>query len=136
MNFNMLSVIPYLSADTMLDAIALRVSKKRGLSPLKVVVPSVYFRDWLQIQIARRFGICMGLEFSMPQDFVAEVFRVAGVQKAEVWSKRRLEWSVFERGQNFPGVGNTATVRDRFAMSRLVADRLDQYGHFRPEMLS
>ena len=78
----------------------------------------------------------MGLEFSMPQDFVAEVFRVAGVQKAEVWSKRRLEWSVFERGQNFPGVGNTATVRDRFAMSRLVADRLDQYGHFRPEMLS
>jgi len=55
---------------------------------VKVVVPSVYFRDWLQIKLARKFGICMGFEFSMPQDFVNEVFVAAGFPKTGEWSKR------------------------------------------------
>jgi exonuclease V gamma subunit len=53
------------------------------LEPLRIVVPSVHFRDWLQVQIARRFGICMGFEFSMPKDFVVDVFRAAGISRAE-----------------------------------------------------
>jgi len=131
------SVFPYTSADKLLEELISQISGKLSESPLKpvkVVVPSVYFRDWLQVQLARKLGICMGLEFSMPQDFVKEVFAVADIPKARKWSKRCLEWSVFEHGQNFPGVGAAASVRDRFAMARLVADRLDQYGHFRPEM--
>ena len=134
----MFSVFPYTSADELLEELVSHLSEKREnnpLTPLKVVVPSVHFRDWLQIKLARKFGICMGIEFSMPQDFVTEVFAAAGIKKAGEWSKRCLEWSVFEHGQNFPGVGAAASVRDRFAMARLVADRLDQYGHFRPEML-
>ena len=134
----MLSVFPDTSADELLENLVSHLSEKRAKSPLtpvKVVVPSVYFRDWLQIKLARKFGICMGIEFSMPQDFVTEVFAAAGIKKAGEWSKRCLEWSVFEHGQNFPGVGADASVRDRFAMAKLVADRLDQYGHFRPEML-
>jgi exodeoxyribonuclease V gamma subunit len=134
----MFSVCPYTSADELLEELVSHLSEKREnnpLTPLKVVVPSVHFRDWLQIKLARKFCICMGFEFSMPQDFVTEVFAEAGIKKAGEWSKRRLEWSVFEHGQNFPGVGADASVRDRFAMARLVADRLDQYGHFRPEML-
>jgi exodeoxyribonuclease V gamma subunit len=133
----MFSVFPYTSADELLEELVSHLSEKREnnpLTPLKVVVPSVHFRDWLQIKLARKFGICMGFEFSMPQDFVTEVFAAAGIKKAGEWSKRRLEWSVFEHGRNFPGVGAAASVRDRFAMARLVADRLDQYGHFRPEM--
>ena len=133
----MFSVCPYTSADELLEELVSHLSEKREnnpLTPLKVVVPSVHFRDWLQIKLARKFGICMGIEFSMPQDFVTEVFAEAGIKKAGEWSKRRLEWSVFEHGRNFPGVGADASVRDRFAMARLVADRLDQYGHFRPEM--
>ena len=133
----MSSVFPYTSADDLLEELVSHLSEKREsnpLTPLKVVVPSVHFRDWLQIKLARELGICMGIEFSMPQDFVTEVFEVADIPMAREWSKRRLEWSVFEQGQNFPGVGAAASVRDRFAMARLVADRLDQYGHFRPEM--
>ena len=131
------SVFPYTSANDLLEELVSHLSEKRAnspLTPLKVVVPSVHFRDWLQIQLARELGICMGIEFSMPQDFVTEVFAVADIPKARKWSKRCLEWLVFEHGQNFPGVGAAASVRDRFAMARLVADRLDQYGHFRPEM--
>lgn len=134
----MLSIFPYSSADDLLEDLISHLSGKREgnpLAPLKVVVPSVHFRDWLQIKLARELGICMGFEFSTPQIFVNEVFEAAGIKKAVEWSKRRLEWSVFEHGRNFPGVGPDASVRDRFAMARLVADRLDQYGHFRPEML-
>jgi exodeoxyribonuclease V gamma subunit len=78
----------------------------------------------------------MGLEFSMPQDLVKEVFAAAHIQKASKWSKRHLEWSVFEHGLGIPGLDTHSSVRDRFAMSCAVADRLDQYAHFRPEMLS
>ena len=133
----MLSIFPDTSADDLLENLVSHLSENRAnspLTPVKVVVPSVYFRDWLQIKLARKFGICMGFEFSMPQDFVNEVFVAAGIPKTGEWSKRCLEWSVFEHGQNFPGFGAEATVRDRFAMARLIADRLDQYGHFRPEM--
>ena len=133
----MSSVFPYTSANDLLEELVSHLSEKRDsnpLTPLKVVVPSVHFRDWLQIKLARKLGICMGIEFSMPQDFVTEVFAVADIPMFCEWSKRRLEWSVFEHGQNFPGVGAASSVRDRFAMARLVADRLDQYGHFRPEM--
>jgi exodeoxyribonuclease V gamma subunit len=133
----MLSVFPYTSANSLLEELVSHLSENREnnpLTPLNVVVPSVHFRDWLQIELARKLGICMGLEFSMAQDFVTEVFKIADNLEAREWSKRCLEWSVFEHGQNFPGVGAAASVRDRFAMARLVADRLDQYGHFRPEM--
>jgi exodeoxyribonuclease V gamma subunit len=133
------SVFPYTSANKLLEELISQISGKLSESPLKpvkVVVPSVYFRDWLQVQLARRLGICMGLEFSMPQDFVKEVFAAADIQKASKWSKRHLEWSVFEHGLGIPGLDAQSSVRDRFAMSCAVADRLDQYAHFRPEMLS
>jgi exodeoxyribonuclease V gamma subunit len=132
------SVFPYTNADELLEKICNQIShrvRNGRLEALKIVVPSVYFRNWLQIGIARRMGICMGLVFSMPQDFVKEVFEAAGIQKAGEWSKRRLEWSVFEHCEGFPGVDAKAAARDRFAMARSVADRLDQYAHFRPEMI-
>jgi exodeoxyribonuclease V gamma subunit len=135
----MLSVFPYTSADKLLEELVSQISGKLSASPLrrlKVVVPSVYFRNWLQVQLARKLGICMGLEFYIPQDFIKEVFEIAGIAKAGEWTKRRLEWSVFEHGQGIPGFVSHSSVRDRFAMSCAVADRLDQYAHFRPEMLS
>ncbi|MFM8983355.1 MAG: exodeoxyribonuclease V subunit gamma [Spartobacteria bacterium] len=109
-----------------------------GLQPLRLVVPSVHFRDWLQLQIARRFGICMGFEFSMPQDFVVEVFRAAGIERAADWTKRHLEWAILEKicasPKILPLLPENASIRNRFAMARAVADRFDQYAHFRPEM--
>jgi exodeoxyribonuclease V alpha subunit len=92
------TVIPYASQDLLFEGLAEGIQNRpTSLQPLRLVVPSVHFRDWLQIQIARRFGICMGLEFSMPQDFVVEVFRAAGIEKAAEWSKRRLEWAILEK---------------------------------------
>lgn len=72
-----LSVTPYTDHWGLLDSLLKSLAdRRRDLVPMRLVVPSVHFRDWLQVQIAKRLGICMGLEFSMPQDFVVEVFRM------------------------------------------------------------
>jgi len=51
-------------------------SHRRGLEPLRLVVPSVHLRNWLQIQIARRLGLCMGFEFSMLKEFMVGGIRM------------------------------------------------------------
>lgn len=134
------TVSPYPGQDCLFEGLADAIGKKPGgLQPLRLVVPSVHFRDWLQVRAARRFGICMGLEFSTPQEFVVEVFRAAGIERAADWAKRRLEWAILEKASGNPAllplVPGDASVRDRFAVARAVADRFDQYAHFRPEML-
>jgi len=129
-----------MSQESLFEGLAKCIQERaKGLVPLRLVVPSVHFRDWLQIQIARRFGICMGFEFFTPQDFVVEVFRAAGIERAADWTKRHLEWAILEKicanPKALPLLPEKATIRDRFAMARAVADRFDQYAHFRPEML-
>ena len=135
-----IEVVPYSSHETLFQGLASRLEKTpRGAVPVRMVVPSVHFRDWLQIGIARRFGICMGFEFFMPGDFVEEVFRAAGIDRAAEWSKRRLVWSIWELAALNPALlppwAEGISLRDRFAMARTLADRFDQYAHFRPEML-
>lgn len=135
-----MKVIPYTNQTSLFEGLVTALPNSCGvLETRRLVVPSVYFRDWLQIQITRRFGVCMGFEFSMPQDFVVEVFREAGIEKAEDWTKGRLEWEILEgmAGDStlVPLMPLGASPRDRFAMARAVADRIDQYAHFRPEML-
>ena len=99
-----------------------------------VVVPSLTFGDYVQGRIADRFGICMGLEFLMPQEFV---HRAVGPGRNSPWSKRRLVWRVLPHVAEYSGqlgVGDPSP-RDRFALAGLLADRIDQYGHFRPELI-
>ncbi|MEI6034433.1 MAG: exodeoxyribonuclease V subunit gamma [Verrucomicrobiae bacterium] len=99
-----------------------------------VVIPSLSFADHLQRRMADRFGICMGLEFLMPQDFI---HRAVGPGADSPWSKRQLLWKVLPHVADYAehlGM-KSSSPRDRFALAGLLADRLDQYGHFRPEMI-
>lgn len=99
-----------------------------------VVVPSLTFSDALQSGIADRFGLCMGMEFLMPQDFV---HRAVGPGPESPWAKGRLVWKVLPHVAAYAGRLGVAdpSPRDRFALAGLLADRIDQYGHFRPEMI-
>jgi exodeoxyribonuclease V gamma subunit len=133
-------ISPFLSFESLLQNLTDGLRKMpRGLTPYRVVVPSVHLRDWIQIQIAKRLGICMGFQFSTPQDFVLEVFRTAGIPRAEHWMKRHMEWAILEgasaNASLLPAMPPGCSVRDRFAMARAVADRFDQYAHYRPEMI-
>lgn len=107
----------------------------QSLSPLPVIVPSLPFRDQLQRAIADRVGVCMGYEFLTPQTWI---HRVIGPGDSSPWAPDRLVWRVFSRAAEFEarlGI-SSPSPRERFALAREVANRLDQYMHYRPEMLA
>ncbi len=79
----------------------------------------------------------MGLDFIMPQTFLERALAAGGKSNSELWSKRQLTWRILPRIDEYSvelGVHNPSD-RDRLAMAELIADRFDQYGHFRPEMI-
>lgn len=104
--------------------------------PQTMVVPSVAFKDHLQTGIAQERGICMGLDLPTAAVFVA---RVTEKKDDSPWSKENLEWRILPHARDFAeqlGVDPAnASTRELFAVSSLLADQLDQYGHFRPEMI-
>ncbi|MCC5807891.1 MAG: exodeoxyribonuclease V subunit gamma [Opitutales bacterium] len=100
-----------------------------------VVVPSLAFADQLQRRMADRHGLSMGLEWLTPQEFI---HRAVGPGEASPWSQRRLVWHLLPHVADFTealGVEDPSP-RDRFALAAMLADRLDQYGHYRPEMIA
>lgn len=102
--------------------------------PQPIVIPSIPFSDYLQLRIAHRFGVCMGLDFLTSRDFI---FRALGQRGEEAWSRRFLTWRLLPHMADHAALlgVNDPTTRDRFALAEMVADRFDQYGHFRPEMI-
>jgi exodeoxyribonuclease V gamma subunit len=132
-----LRIVPHESFEGLLDALCKEIGA-RPLSPRPhpVVVPSVAFKDDLQLGIADRRGICMGLNFLTSAVFAT---RVTAQRDDSPWSKERLAWRILPHAEKFAeqlGVDVAeATPREMFAVSSLLADQLDQYGHFRPEMI-
>ena len=108
-------------------------ARRDGPLPVPVVVPSIQFSDHLQLRIAEEQGVCMGFDFLTPQGFIA---RAAGLGNNS-WSKERLCWRILPHVAGYAadlGVRDPSP-RDRFALAGLLADRFDQYGHFRPEII-
>lgn len=107
-----------------------------ALRPYPVVIPSIPFSDHLQLAIAEKFGICMGMEFLTPSGFLS---RLTGREMASPWSRDQLAWRILPHARDYArqlGIDpDGASARDLFAVSELLADRLDQYGHFRPEII-
>jgi exodeoxyribonuclease V gamma subunit len=127
------SVFPHQDFESLLAALP-SPGNPKGPALQPVVVPSLTFGDYIQGRIADRFGICMGMEFLMPQDFV---HRAVGPGQNSPWSKRRLVWRVLPHVAAYSSQLGISDVspRDRFALAGLLADRIDQYGHFRPELI-
>ena len=84
------SIFPHQDFESLLAALP-SPGNPKGPALQPVVVPSLTFGDYIQGRIADRFGICMGMEFLMPQDFV---HRAVGPGQNSPWSKRRLVWRV------------------------------------------
>lgn len=139
----MTAIHPCHDLETLLGELLAALARQRGESPkpVTVVVPSVHLREWLQLAIARRTGICMGLEFPMPGDFINKALALAqksGKRPGNPWSKERLTWRILPHVGSFArqlGLPEEAAPREQLAAAALVADQLDQYGHFRPELI-
>ena len=105
----------------------------QSFSPLPVIVPSLPFRDQLQRAIADRAGVCMGYEFLTARTWI---HRAIGPGDSSPWEPGRLVWRVFARAPDFEarlGIRDPSP-KERFALAREVAGRLDQYMHYRPEL--
>ncbi len=134
----MITVFPHETFDSLLAAVAHdRPQADQGPIPRTAVIPSLQFSDHLQRRIADVTGICMGYDFVMPQTFIHRIIAGARSHSESAWSKRSLTWrilphvSAFERALGL----QTDSPRDRFALAMQLADRIDQYGHFRPGMI-
>ena len=107
-----------------------------GLKPYPVVIPSIPFSDHLQLEIAKQRGICMGIEFLTPSGFIA---RTIGKDDENPWAVDQLLWKILPHAQSYAAnLGmdcEKTTIRDLFAVSGLLADRFDQYAHFRPKII-
>lgn len=127
-------IFPHASLDSLIHSLAGRWSARReGPLPVPVVVPSIPFSDYLQLRIAQECGVCMGFDFLTPQAFIS---RALG-QGESLWSKRHLCWRILPHVRAYAaelGIPDPAP-RDRFAIAELLAERFDQYGHFRPEII-
>lgn len=132
-------VFPHASFADLLEAVLgeLPSHPETPLRLFPVIVPSLPFGDWLRLRIAERRGICMGIDFLMPQDFLRSVPGPATPRRDSAWVKRRLVWRLFSiAGDAAKNLRVTdPSLRDRFAIAELLADQLDQYGHFRPDMI-
>ncbi|MBP8963121.1 MAG: exodeoxyribonuclease V subunit gamma [Opitutaceae bacterium] len=147
-----ISVHPHLDLERLLDRLIPELARAQAdlghgnapLAPLPIVVPSRQLADWLQTRLARRTGLCMGLEFLQPQEFIQRVLAAesrvaAATDQPAPWSPENLVWRLLPHMDEFAPqlglAGADRSPRDLFALARLIADQFDQYAHFRPEIV-
>ena len=130
-------IVPHKDFASLVEDLAGDISgREPALRPHPVVIPSIPFSDHLQLAIAEKFGICMGMEFLTPSGFISQL---TGRENDSPWSRDQLAWRILPHaGEYVRQLGidpDGASPRDLFAVSELLGDRLDQYGHFRPEII-
>jgi exodeoxyribonuclease V gamma subunit len=131
------TITPHQDFESLLGELCLELCLlPSGIQPHPVIIPSISFGDHLQLAIARARGLCMGIEFLTASGFLNKVMeKPAG----NPWDRDRLAWRIMPHVKNYAvnlGIdADASSSRDLFAISELLADRLDQYGHFRPEMI-
>jgi exodeoxyribonuclease V gamma subunit len=131
-------VVPYRDFDALLDAFLTGMgARELSVRPQTVIIPSIPFSDHLQRRVADRTGICMGFDFVMPQTFISRIIRPDSKRGESDWSKRRLLWLIYPHVRAYEErVGlHDPTCRDRLALAGLLADQMDQYAHYRPDMI-
>jgi exodeoxyribonuclease V gamma subunit len=129
-------VKPHHDMDTLVEQLASWLANQsRSARPIPFVVPSITFADYLRVKLAKRLGVCMGLDLLTPRDFA---WRLFDGPVTSAWSPMELCWHLLprikSRASNL-GLSPDASIRDQFAVASLVADTLDQYAHYRPDLI-
>ncbi len=136
----------------LLKSLAARVIK---LDPLDdpfasemVLVQSPGMAQWLQMELARTFGIAANIEFPLPASFIWEMFvRVLpDIPPESAFSKASMSWKLMHRLPTLLLQDEFASLRhylsddgDRrklFQLSARIADLFDQYLVYRADWLN
>ncbi len=108
----------------------------------QVVVQSLGMARWIQLELARRNGVCGVVEFPFPQAFLRDVCNRLVPEGAEDrrWDQEPLTWRLWSALESTPGLSEVqhyigADPRRRFQLSSRLAGLLDHYLVYRPEMV-
>jgi len=116
-------------------------------APEIVVVQSLGMRRWIQLELARRTGIAMNVEFPFPADLADRVLRATlpGERKPDAFSRDVLPWRVLTLFPRLLGQPAFASLRSyasgemgalkEFQLAQKVAGLFDRYLAYRPELL-
>lgn len=118
------------------------------LDPEWVVVQGRGMAVWLAMELARRHGVCAGLELVYPANLVRRLVDGLGTEHAEraaAWYDGRLTWSLMSA---LGGVADDRALsplanyldgdeacRRRHALATRLADQLDHYAIYRSDMI-
>ena len=111
---------------------------------IPVLMPSRPLVERCKTAMARRYGVWMGVEFFLPAAFIERMARLVGLERVHPsWQPEGLAWRIVPRLAAMVEQGRTPSLasacrdtRSRLALAREVADRFDQYMHFRPQMIA
>ena len=133
-----MTIHPHSSLEALAQALAAETARLKAqaeadpFQPIPVISPSKQFTDWIQVEIARQHGLCMGLEFLAIGGFLEKV-----TEQASAWSPQAMTWRILPEVAHYAeqlGMKDPS-IRDQLALARLIADQLDLYAHYRPELI-
>jgi exodeoxyribonuclease V gamma subunit len=137
------------SLERLVEKLAEDLTSQQGhiFQPQYIVTQTEGMNNWLKLQIAARLGISANYRFLKPNDMVHEVFSLLGGNFNRMLSAENLTWLLYvllgepEFTGRFRAVSqyynHDGFDRDlkRLALAEKVADLLDQYQVYRPEMI-
>ncbi len=115
--------------------------------PEMVLVQSTGMAQWLQMTLAKRFGIAANIEFPLPASFIWDMFvRVLDdIPGESAFSKQSMSWKLMTLLPQYLDddaftllrhyLSDDSDKRKLFQLAARVADLYDQYLVYRPEWL-
>ncbi len=146
---DMLTVIRSNLVEALLERLADRLSERPLASPLArelVVVPSPAMARWVNLQLARRFGVAANLEYPLPASFVWATARalLEDLPETDPLGLDAMTWKIFGRLADLPEpeleplrqylVGDLDGLK-RWQLAGRIADAFDRYQLYRPELI-
>lgn len=114
-----------------------------------IVVQSLSLRRWLQQRLAEAFGCAAGLELPFPNDLISQLEQHCGlnIPAEDPWHRDRLRWRIAALAEDADGElaplrayldagHDAARGGKRLQLADRLADLLDSYQLYRPEMLA
>lgn len=112
-----------------------------------VLVQSHGMAQWLQMQLAQRFGIAANIDFPLPASFIWQMFTcvLADIPQESAFSKEAMTWKLMVLLPSMLSSAEFAVLngyladdadrRKHYQLASRIADLFDQYLVYRPDWL-
>lgn len=127
-------------------SLAIRRGPRNPLAAEVLVVQSLGMARWLQLELARRNGVCSRVRFPFPKVFLQEVCHVVVPEAAQErrFSPEALAWRLWSQlsaTERSPALAEPIRYagddpRRRFQLAHRLAGLFDQYLVYRPDLIA